>query len=127
MDRLARERSPQSPEVERRRVPRQAVLDAVVTKVRTSVPVKIVDVSPFGAQIETGVPLRPATECSISLQLGDATVRLRALVMRCRASIAGGRGKASEESGLRYLAGLEFVHVGEVEAAALARMSRASS
>jgi hypothetical protein len=89
--------------IERRRSQRVVPPSPFFGTVRAAEAARVVDLSVHGAQVEVPTPLRPATECSVSLPTGGGPMRVRAHVRRCRAV------RTSGESGLAYRAGLEFV------------------
>ena len=101
--------------VERRRSPRVSPPVEVVGMVKATVPARVVDLSAAGIQVEVASPLRPAVECNISLPTADGDLKVRALVLRCRASIM--RQVGSGERGMVYRAGLAFLDLspGQVE------------
>lgn len=92
--------------VERRAVPREAPDKPLVAKVKSSLPVRVMDISPRGAQLEVGICLRPNVQCELRVQADDAELSLRATVRRCR---AWGFGlNEHDQRVLLYRAGVEF-------------------
>ena len=79
--------------------------------VKATVPARVVDISPFGAQVEVPSALRPLVECDVTLPLERGPLRVRARVQRCRA--AAMEGSATSGPTLMYRAGLEFVAIDE--------------
>jgi len=96
--------------IERRRSQRVVPPNPLFGTVRAAESARVVDLSVHGAQVEVPMPLRPATECSVTLPSGDGPLRVRAHIHRCRAILAGGGG------GMAYRAGLEFVALERVQA-----------
>ena len=72
-------------------------------RVHRSDPARVLDLSPFGAFIETPTALRPGSECDVVLELSDSGVQTRGFIKRCRAS------RNPERGALVYHAALEFV------------------
>jgi hypothetical protein len=92
---------------------RRAVRHKVAGKVDVLVdgnPATLVDVSTVGAQLVTGVVLKPNQRIRLSLPEGKAAIRLNASVAWAKFEIPPG-------SGPRYRAGVEFVN-GDPEALA---------
>ena len=83
--------------------------EVVIGKVKSTVPARVVDISPEGAQIEISTGLRPNVECDVSLPTENGSVQIRARVRRCRASTLP-RG---DEAAMLFRAGLEFVNLGD--------------
>lgn len=94
---------------DRRRSKRITPGDDLVGTVKATVPARVVDISPFGAQVEVPSALRPMVECDVTLPLERGPLRVRARVQRCRAAAMD--GTASSGPTLMYRAGLEFVAV----------------
>jgi len=92
---------------ERRRSPRIPVRDEVFGRVKATLPVRLVDLSAHGAQLEASTGLPPAGEIDLWLPSKRGDLRLRAAVRRCRAT-AGPRG-------LVFRAGVEFMDVSEAQ------------
>lgn len=104
---------------ERRKVARHQMEEDLFGKVKATVPARIVDISPFGVQVEVPSALRPSVECDIWLPLEEGQVRVRAKVLRCRA--AAMRPDSGDGANLLYRAGLEFVGLSEKDVDALQR------
>ncbi len=104
---------------ERRRIPRRQVVDEVIGRVKATIPARIVDISPFGAQVEVSAALRPTVECDVWVPVDDGQLKVRAAVRRCRAT--GVRGDGREGAAMVYRAGLEFVGLSESDADVLTR------
>ncbi len=104
---------------ERRRVARHRIEEDLFGRVKATVPARIVDISPFGAQVEVPSALRPSVECDIWLPLDEGQIRIRARVLRCRAAAMHPDG--GDGANLLYRAGLEFVGLSEKDVEALRR------
>lgn len=104
---------------ERRRAPRHPVAGDVFGRVKSTVPARIVDISPFGAQVEITSALRPAVECDVWLPTDEGQIKVRATVHRCRA--AGLRSDGGSGSEMVFRAGLEFKGLSAGERDLLAR------
>lgn len=91
---------------DRRQTPRISPRRSVEAKVKASVPVRIVDISTGGAQLELATALRPHVPCEIRLLLDGAELILSSTVRRCR---AWGFGfDESDRKVLLYRAGIQF-------------------
>ena len=99
--------------LERRRSPRFVPESEVYARIKSSITVRIIDVSATGMQVESSSALPPAGQCDIWLPAEDGDVRMRVRVQRCRARFVQGDGASG--GGLVYYAGIEFL---EVDAAA---------
>jgi c-di-GMP-binding flagellar brake protein YcgR len=101
---------------ERRKYPRFEAPCDTVSKVKSSISARIVDISQGGVLLELGTSLRPASTCDITVPTVDGELRLKAIVRRCRAL------SIPTDEGLRmvFRAGLEFSEIGEHERAAIA-------
>lgn len=105
---------------ERRKTHRIRPPDSLVGSVKSSVPARILDLSPEGLQIEVVSALRPGARCDVSVPVGgDQALRLRAEVRRCRAS-----GLADRDSGpaMMYRAGLLLVDLSARDAEILGQL-----
>ena len=105
---------------ERRRAARHHIQDEVFGRVKATVPARIVDISPFGAQVEVPSALRPSVECDIWVPLEEGQVRIRARVLRCRAAAMRHEGTGNGAN-LLYRAGLEFTELSQDDVDALRR------
>jgi hypothetical protein len=86
--------------------------ELIQVKVNSGITARIIDISPLGALLEIPKALRPASSCSISVTTEGGSLSIRARVQRCRVTTKKG-------SGLVYVAGVEFLDVGEQEAQTL--------
>jgi c-di-GMP-binding flagellar brake protein YcgR len=102
--------------LERRRSERFSPDQDIYARIKSSIPVRIVDVSRHGMQVESTSALPPSGECDIWLPTNDGDVRMRIRVQRCRA-----RFVQSEDGfrGLVYQAGIEFLEVSDAARSAL--------
>jgi hypothetical protein len=94
--------------MERRRSQRFAPEEEIYARIKSSIPVRIVDVSNHGMQVESTSALPPSGECDVWLPTDDGDVRMRIRVQRCRA-----RFLQTDDGfrGLMYQAGLEFLEM----------------
>lgn len=91
---------------ERRAVPRIAPEKPLKAKVQATFPVRVLDISEQGAQLEVERSLRPNVGCELRFPSPDGEFVMRATVRRCRAW-----GFAIDEADQRVLvfrAGVEF-------------------
>ncbi len=98
----------------RRVVPKQA-LDANVLMVQ---PVRVLDISSRGAQIEVACALAPSGPCDLRIQFDEGEFAVHATVRRCSAVDLG--ADEDDEPVMLYRAGLEF---GELDPESLAWLS----
>lgn len=102
---------------DRRRSQRFEPPGEVYARIKSSIPVRIVDVSEHGMQVESSSALPPAGQCDIWLPADSGDVRMKIRVQRCRARfVQRGEGVGG---GLIYQAGIEFLEVDEAARAAL--------
>ena len=94
--------------LDRRRSPRFTAPDEIYARIKSSIPVRIVDVSQHGMQVESSSALPPAGQCDIWLPAGDGDVRMRIRVQRCRARFVQ---RQDGLGGLIYHAGIEFMEI----------------
>lgn len=87
---------------ERRRSQRLSVGPEISGRVKATLPVRLVDLSSHGAQIESDTGLPPAGEIDLAVAGPVGELRARAAVRRCRAQ-AGPKG-------LVFRAGVEFLN-----------------
>jgi hypothetical protein len=92
--------------INRRRSQRVLPPIALYGSIRAAEKVRIIDISPHGAQVEVDTPLIPADTCSVSVPFEDGELRMKALVNRCQAFSGGDH---------QYRAGLEFVKLSHRE------------
>ena len=91
---------------ERRVVPRVAPAKPLKAKVFASFPVRVLDISERGAQLEVERSLRPNVACELRFPSPEGEVVLRATVRRCRAW--GFAVSEADQRVLVYRAGVEF-------------------
>jgi hypothetical protein len=94
---------------ERRRKPRFQLIGEVTGKLKSTMDVKLIDVSEGGVQLESTLGLPPASVCQLKIFSEDEELILRAEVRRCRAQL-------TKKDGVRcvcYRSGLEFVEVSD--------------
>jgi hypothetical protein len=103
---------------ERRRSPRVDATTEIMGRVKATLPVRLIDLSVLGAQLESSTGLPPAGEVDLWLPTPHGELQLRAGVRRSRA-LAGPKG-------LVFRAGVEFVDLTDTQsewlAAAVAAM-----
>jgi len=102
--------------MDRRRSERIEPESDIYARIKSSIPVRVVDVSTHGMQVESTSALPPSGECDIWLPTDDGDVRMRIKVQRCRA-----RFMQTDDGfrGLMYQAGLEFLDMDEPAKSAL--------
>jgi hypothetical protein len=101
---------------ERRQFPRFQAVAPVYGRVRSIIPVRIVDISQGGLQVELTSSLRPGTTCEVTIPTMAGAVQVKAAVRRCRAR------SIPSEQGMRllYNAGLEFERLDDHDRQAIA-------
>jgi hypothetical protein len=87
----------------------------IYARIKSSIPVRIVDVSRHGMQVEATSALPPSGECDIWLPTDGGDIRTRVRVQRCRARFV----QSKEFQCLMYQAGVEFVDLDEDATSAL--------
>ena len=92
--------------MERRAVQRLEPTPLLKAKIRAPVPVRLVDLSTRGAQVELQEPLAQRGACELRLVADALDVTLRAMVRRCR--VWGWGTTAEGQRVLLYRAGLQF-------------------
>jgi hypothetical protein len=102
---------------ERRGAPRVEPPKPLSAKVKTSMAVRIVDISAKGVQLELTSSLRPEVPCDLRIALDEGDVVVHGVVRRCRAWGFGLDEK--DQKVLMYRAGVEFA---EAPPAALAKL-----
>jgi hypothetical protein len=102
--------------LERRRVPRRPP-DELVESVSV-VGARLLDISPYGLQIEAPVPLAPASSVRLQLLVGGVKSEVEARVADCR--------QRGTPSGRAFGVGLELTEVPEALRSRLARALGAS-
>ncbi|HOC42172.1 MAG TPA: PilZ domain-containing protein [Thermoanaerobaculales bacterium] len=106
---------------ERRRSPRFQADQEIYARIKSSIPVKIVDVSGHGMMVESSSAVPPAGACDLWLPGDNGDVKLRVRVQRSRAQFING---VNGNRGLVYRSGLEFLEVDEAARAALESILR---
>jgi len=101
---------------ERRRSPRYQADQEIYARIKSSIPVRIVDVSSHGMMVESSSAVPPAGACDLWVPGDDGDVKLRVRVQRSRAQFVSGRGGGRA---LVYRSGLEFLEMGESARVAL--------
>ena len=106
---------------DKRESPRTEILGRLAGEVSVPAPTLIRNISRGGAQIECAFPLILGSAHELRLHLGDASVVVRARVVRCQIADIG-------RDLVRYVAGVEFVelppHADAAIAAYLERVAR---
>jgi hypothetical protein len=88
---------------ERRRCQRINHPYTLRARVHSGEPARVLDLSPFGALIETEVALRPGSVCDLALKLETTGLHVRSMIHRCRVS------PNESGEGLVFRAGVEFL------------------
>jgi len=92
--------------MERRAAPRLEPTPQLKARIRAPLPVRLVDLSTRGAQLELREPLAQRASCDLRLVADSVDVTVRAMVRRCR---VWGWGASEEgERVLLYRAGIQF-------------------
>lgn len=91
---------------ERRRSDRVKVEGEFFGKMKSSISVRVIDLSENGALVESPVGLPPHRSCDLSLPTKSGPINVRALILRCRAQAV--------PTGLKYYAGVEFQDVSDI-------------
>jgi hypothetical protein len=102
---------------ERRGAPRVEPSKPLSARVKTSLAVRIIDISAKGVQLELTTSLRPEVPCDLRIALEEGDVVVHGVVRRCRAWGFGLDDR--DQKVLMYRAGVEFV---EAPPAALAKL-----
>ncbi len=92
--------------MEHRSAKRVAPPEALRARLKAGVPVRVLDVSTRGVQLEVPHPLPVRSACELRFLLDQGEILVRATVKRCRVWGRGSGGEAPR--GLLYRAGLEF-------------------
>jgi hypothetical protein len=101
---------------ERRRSPRYQADLEIYARIKSSIPVRIVDVSSNGMMVESSSAVPPAGACDLWVPGDNGDVKLRVRVQRSRAQFVNG---ANGGRGLVYRSGLEFLEMDEPARAAV--------
>jgi hypothetical protein len=106
---------------DKRETPRTEILGRLAGEVSVPAPTLVRNISRGGAQLECAFPLLLGSAHELRLHLGDASVVVRARVVRCEIADIG-------RDLVRYVAGVEFVelppHADAAIAAYLERIAR---
>jgi hypothetical protein len=94
---------------ERRRSPRFRVTSEIEGRIKTTLKVRVVDLSKHGMRVESVTGLPPNGVCEITVVAPSGEKKMRAHVRRCRAQMVQANGGVS----IVYHAGLEFEESGE--------------
>jgi hypothetical protein len=100
---------------DRRRSQRMVADQEIYARIKSSIPVRIVDLSRHGMQVEATSALPPSGECDIWLPTDGGDIRTRVRVQRCRARFV----QTKEFKGLMYQAGVEFLDLDQDAKSAL--------
>jgi hypothetical protein len=106
---------------ERRRSPRYQADQEIYARIKSSIPVKIIDVSGHGMMVESSSAVPPAGACDLWVPGDNGDVKLRVRVQRSRAQFVNGHNGGR---GLVYRSGLEFLEMDEPARAALESILR---
>ena len=106
---------------ERRRSPRYQADLEIYARIKSSIPVRIVDVSGHGMMVESSSAVPPAGACDLWVPGDNGDVKLRVRVQRSRAQFVNG---VNGGRGLVYRSGLEFLEIDEAARAALESILR---
>jgi len=106
---------------ERRRSQRYQADQEIYARIKSSIPVKIVDVSGHGMMVESSSAVPPAGACDLWVPGDNGDVKLRVRVQRSRAQFVNGHNGGR---GLVYRSGLEFLEMDEPARAALESILR---
>ena len=106
---------------ERRRSPRYQADLEIYARIKSSIPVRIVDVSGHGMMVESSSAVPPAGACDLWVPGDNGDVKLRVRVQRSRAQFVNG---VNGGRGLVYRSGLEFLEMDEPARTALESILR---
>jgi hypothetical protein len=101
---------------ERRRSPRYDTDQEIYARIKSSIPVRIVNVSGHGMMVESSSAVPPAGACDLWVPGDEGDVKLRVRVQRSRAQFVNSDGGTR---GLVYRSGLEFLEMDAPARAAL--------
>jgi hypothetical protein len=91
---------------ERRKTVRVIPPSELSGRVKSSIPARILDISPRGLLVEVRTPLRPSDLCDVTVPTVEGNLTLRAEVRRCRAKSV--LEENQPQPAIVYRAGLEF-------------------
>ena len=101
---------------ERRRSPRYVADQEIYARIKSSIPVRIIDVSVHGMMVESSSAVPPVGACDLWIPGDDGDVKLRVRVQRSRAQFVS---DGEHSKGLVYRSGLEFLEMDTPARAAL--------
>ena len=101
---------------ERRRSQRFTADQEIYARIKSSIPVRIIDVSQHGMRVESSSAVPPTGACDLWVPGDEGDVKLKVRVQRCRARFEQGNDGGP---GLVYQAGLEFLEMDESARGAL--------
>jgi len=93
---------------ERRRNPRYVADQDIYARIKSSIPVRIIDVSASGMMVESSSAVPPVGACDLWVPGDEGDVKLRVRVQRSRAQFIAGD---NQSNGLVYRSGLEFLEM----------------
>jgi hypothetical protein len=94
---------------ERRRSERYTAEQEIYARIKSSIPVRIIDVSQHGMRVESSSAVPPAGACDLWVPGDAGDVKLKVRVQRCRARFENGDENGGR--GLVYQAGLEYLEM----------------
>jgi hypothetical protein len=95
---------------ERRRSPRYTADQDIYARIKSSIPVKIIDVSSHGMKVESSSAVPPLGSCDLWIPGTEGDVKLKVRVQRSRAQFVAGESGNS----LVYQSGLEILEMDDV-------------
>ena len=93
---------------ERRRSPRYKADQDIYARIKSSIPVRIIDVSSNGMKVESSSAIPPLGSCDLWIPGDDGDVKLKVRVQRSRAQFVAGENGTN---GLVYQSGLEILEI----------------
>jgi hypothetical protein len=102
---------------ERRRSKRYEADQDIYARIKSSIPVKIIDVSSHGMKVESTSAVPPLGSCDLWIPGDDGDVKLKVRVQRSRAQFVAGENGSN---GLVYQSGLEILEMDDTARDALA-------
>ena len=101
---------------ERRRSPRYKADQDIYARIKSSIPVRIIDVSSNGMKVESSSAIPPLGSCDLWIPGDDGDVKLKVRVQRSRAQFVAGENGTN---GLVYQSGLEILEMDDSARSAL--------